>query len=363
MASSSSRIPLAESFKSESDAAPELHSEAPLIDRLKSQIDAVLSPLLSDVASCVLFDFPDHNNVGDSAIFLGELAYLRQRHNLNPSYICRADQIDVAHVSTRYKDAVILAHGGGNFGDLWTWHHDRREALLESFPGRRIIQLAQTIQFNSRAALKRTSEIIKRHGNFVLCVRDLRSYELAVKEFGCTVVACPDMAIWLGQLQRPRPATHELLLLLRKDHERAPGLEASVDTGNRTSIVRDWEMDDKPTRAARKLLALGDALVRPESPLTSGDELRNQYFKTLAKARFDRGLRLLSSGQYIITDRLHAYLLALLLDIPRSVIDNSYGKLSGFIDMWMREDSADTHSTLASVSDAVAVWKKAYCDA
>jgi pyruvyl transferase EpsO len=333
------------------------HSEGALIDRLKSQIDGVLAPLLSGYTSCVLFDFPDHNNVGDSAIFLGELKYLRLRHNIEPSYICRADQCDVKRIDTRYKDAVILAHGGGNFGDLWTWHHDRREALLENFPGRRIIQLPQTIQFESRAALQRTAEIIKRHGNFVLLVRDMRSYELAVKEFECTVIACPDMALWMGELKRPRTPTHELLLLLRKDHERAPGVESTVETGPRTSIVRDWEMDGKPMRAVRKLAALAEVIVRRKAAVNAGDELRNQYFKLLSERRFERGLRLLSSGEYIITDRLHAYILALLLDIPRGVIDNSYGKLSGFIDMWMQGDTVVPHATLASVRDAVSAWQ------
>jgi exopolysaccharide biosynthesis predicted pyruvyltransferase EpsI len=46
---------------------------------------------------------------------------------------------------------------------------------------------------------------------------------------------------------------------------------------------------------------------------------------------------LLSSGRVVITDRLHAHLLCLLAGIPHAVLDNSYGKLGGFLDRWTGE--------------------------
>jgi pyruvyl transferase EpsO len=39
----------------------------------------------------------------------------------------------------------------------------------------------------------------------------------------------------------------------------------------------------------------------------------------------------------VVTDRLHAHLLALLLGIPHVVLDNSYGKLHHFIAAWTHE--------------------------
>ena len=36
----------------------------------------------------------------------------------------------------------------------------------------------------------------------------------------------------------------------------------------------------------------------------------------------------------MVTDRLHAHILSLLLDIPHVVLDNSYGKVGGFVDAW-----------------------------
>jgi exopolysaccharide biosynthesis protein PssK len=36
----------------------------------------------------------------------------------------------------------------------------------------------------------------------------------------------------------------------------------------------------------------------------------------------------------VITDRLHAHILCLLMDIPHVVVDNSYGKVRSFVETW-----------------------------
>ena len=43
---------------------------------------------------------------------------------------------------------------------------------------------------------------------------------------------------------------------------------------------------------------------------------------------------MLSTGGLVVTDRLHAHILSLLLDIPHVLLDNSYGKVAGFADQW-----------------------------
>ena len=40
-------------------------------------------------------------------------------------------------------------------------------------------------------------------------------------------------------------------------------------------------------------------------------------------------------GQIVITDRLHAVIMASLLELPTVVIDNGIGKLSSYINTWM----------------------------
>jgi pyruvyl transferase EpsO len=69
-----------------------------------------------------------------------------------------------------------------------------------------------------------------------------------------------------------------------------------------------------------------------------------------ARARVLRGCGLLSSGRVVITDRLHAHILSLLLGIPHAVLDNSYGKLGRFLEAWT--GTAATVHRAASTGDA-----------
>ena len=43
---------------------------------------------------------------------------------------------------------------------------------------------------------------------------------------------------------------------------------------------------------------------------------------------------MLGEGRVVITDRLHAHILSLLLGIPNVILDNSYGKLHDFYHTW-----------------------------
>jgi pyruvyl transferase EpsO len=56
----------------------------------------------------------------------------------------------------------------------------------------------------------------------------------------------------------------------------------------------------------------------------------------VAADRLGRGCATLAEGRVVITDRLHAHILCLLLGIPSVIIDNSYGKLRNFYDTWTR---------------------------
>ncbi len=63
--------------------------------------------------------------------------------------------------------------------------------------------------------------------------------------------------------------------------------------------------------------------------------LREIAYREVARDRLDRGLSLLSRGRTVVTDRLHAHILATLLGILSNfVADNSYGKISEFAATW-----------------------------
>lgn len=323
-----------------------------LIASNKRRIDDVLRPLTSNLSSLVLLDFPNHENVGDSAIYLGEIAFFAHNLGNRPAIVGTWDNTEWRAIDASSVSDPIFLHGGGNFGDLWTDHQTFREDVLRRFPERRVIQLPQSIHYTDPSLIERTARAIEQHGNFVLLVRDERSYELARSHFRCEVHRCPDMAFYLGPLARPTDAAHPLLLLMRTDHEVNAGMVEDGGLIPPEAVRADWLNEPTNTRRRAKTAAMAAMLA---SLSFSEMALKERYYAALARARLNRGLRQLASADFVITDRLHAHILSVLLNIPHAVLDNSYGKVSGFMDLWTRDFSGARRAN--SLSAALHDWR------
>jgi pyruvyl transferase EpsO len=306
-------------------------------------------------APFALVDFPDHANVGDSAIWVGTTAYFRAHRGREPRYVSSIDSFSEAALRGSSPEGPLFVHGGGNFGDLWPRHQDFREHLLARFPDREIIQLPQSIHFDDPARAAGAAKAIARHGNFRLFVRDQPSYDFAAAHFDCEVALCPDMALFIGALDR-KPPEVDVLYLLRTDKERRDQ-EGRGGTGY-TSRVVDWLVENRVSMGVEHLRCMVREILRGPWDRFA---LRTAGYEAAAGMRVLRGCRLLSSGRVVITDRLHAHILSLLLGIPHAVLDNSYGKLGRFLEAWTgtaagvhRAASTDgaEHWAAGAVSDA-----------
>lgn len=295
---------------------------------LRTQVLETLRPFIARLDTYALIDFPNYPNVGDSAIYLGQLECLRALGAPRPRFICDFRTYDRAELARRIGPAgTILLTGGGSFGDLWPTAQDLREEIARAFPRNPIVQLPQTIHFEATGALQRARSALAGHSNFTLLVRDRRSLEIAGTEFRARAVLCPDVAFALGPLVRPRRPLHPAVWLLRTDKESAMASEVP-SPGPRV----DW-LDEPPTRLRALSYALTEAVRRPALRRLARPLLRGVY-EPLARQRLRRGLHTLAAGRVVVTDRLHGHILSLLLDIPHVVLDNSYGKLSSFVDTW-----------------------------
>lgn len=311
-------------------APPQSHLD--VIRRLQARIDEALGPLVPALQAkpYALLDFPDHGNVGDSAIWMGNIAWLDSRVKSAPALTCRCGTT-MEELKAAMPEGVILLHGGGNFGDIWPAHQDFREAVLAAFPGRPVVQLPQSIHYKDEAAITRTAEAIRRHGAFTLLVRDQPSYDLATSRFDCTVKLCPDMAFALGELPRSRAAEVDLLLALREDIEARP-IAALPDPLPAGWLRSDWPADD-PELHATALRQTRIATLLTLDRRKWGREARKlAFFNRLAARRMQAGLDQLSGARFVITDRLHVHILSTLLGLPHVFLDNSYGKIRRFSD-------------------------------
>lgn len=272
-----------------------------------------------------LLDFPNHPNVGDSAIWCGEARWLRDNGNVR-RYICDVDSYSPDALRTCCSTGPILLHGGGNFGDLWPRYQRLRERVIREFPDRPVIQLPQTIHFADPAALAASARIFNAHPDFTLLVRDTRSLHIAASTFSGRVALCPDMAFCLT-LRRSAKPTHDEVSLKRTDQESSGTTWAAAETN---ALVLDWLDEPRGIRHTGSKLFTKAMLRYPNRLAPAVPYLAD----SLARWRLARGVRLLSRGRHVLTDRLHAHILCVLLGIPHRVIDNSYGKLSAFIDTW-----------------------------
>lgn len=300
-------------------------SHLDVITRLQGLIDAALAPSLPALraAPYALLDVPDHGNVGDSAIWAGEIAWLAKNVGTPAAHVCdHRDPMD--EVNAAIGGHVLLLHGGGNFGDIWPGNHGFREAIISTHPQSTVIQFPQSLHFGDPAALQKTAAKLAPARNLRLLVRDHESFDLATTHFDCDVTLSPDMAFALGPLDKIGPRDLDVLLLLRTDKE-GTGLKA--ETWPAGWEQADWLEDDpdlyRDVLRETRLSALRHLNL-------SRRARRNHYYNLLAERRVTRGVKQLSRARFVITDRLHVHILSTLLGLPHCFLDNHYGKISRF---------------------------------
>jgi len=304
--------------------------------QLRSVADEALASLAEAVpfgSVCALLDHPDHPNVGDSAIWLGEREFARAR-KLKIAYSCSIKTFDEAALRRAMPKGILLIHGGGNFGTLWPHHQKFRETILERLRDYTIVQLPQSIRYENEAAIRRTAQLIANHPSFTLYVRDEPSLRFAIEHLHARALLCPDSALLLeGKLTRKTPDV-DCLVLARTDKERAfDGIEQAFEDLGMTVACADW-LDEPYTRLHGVRDRFARASRRAWSSTAFFQFAMLQVWDRLAWQRTQRGCDLLSRGRIVVTDRLHAHILSTLLGIPNIVLDNNYGKLSNFIAAW-----------------------------
>jgi len=303
-------------------------SAGSLIARLQQRIDEAVRFDIPMSRTYSLLDFPDYSNVGDTLIWLGANKFLRDKFGCGPSYTATARGFDPDALRELAPEGPIFLSGGGNFGDLWPHFQAFRLSVLRNFPDRQVIQLPQTIHFESTEGAVATQQAISEHSNFLLLVRDKPSQDFAQDVMGCDAILCPDMAFALGPLTPTREATHDIAVMLRTDKEGNGNLLNFQAPATMSVTSFDWIHNEQLPFSARFF-----GRTHRHTGWPSSKWLQERR----AKFRLSRGIALLSQGRTLLTDRLHGHILAILLGMPNAVLDNSYGKLRNFHLMWTKD--------------------------
>ncbi len=295
---------------------------------LSSALDVIVPLLKGDL---IYLDYPVHSNVGDLLIWHGAKVFFKKHKK---DFI---GQYSIDNVGKRAErqiemSSTICLHGGGNFGDLWARHQKFRERIIQKYLNKRIIILPQSVHFSDVRELDKACEIIKKHPDIHVFLRDKNSFGLLEERGVPNIALCPDMAhaLW-GTLSAGEPITSSPLYLLRRDKEESflPPEVASL----RSQSV-DWY--DIMTGRTLCALVFGMLVNRMDGWVNNILPAYTVWDNT-SKILIDHANNILVPHETIITNRLHAMILAALFERKAVVYDNSYGKISSYADLWMKD--------------------------
>lgn len=302
-----------------------------LLSESQSSLGKVIGDSVGEgTAEVAVLDFPRHNNAGDTLIWSGEIAQLG-RLGLGVSYVADIGRYDQRALEIRLPDGPILLHGGGNFGDLWPQFQDERELVVRRNPNRRIVCLPQSIRFESLTRARLANSVLASHGGVIVLARDQLSLRRAQEQLpDVDVRYCFDAALGNTPMQAIDPPSIDVFVVQRIDQESAGKIRGFEKFDHK---IGDWGLRGG-ARAAwaanRAPLALYKRLPQALRPTLQG--LVDGRYAQFVNLNLESARRLVSTGKVLVTDRLHAHVLACLLGIPNVVVDNSYGKIKPIFD-------------------------------
>jgi len=298
-----------------------------IVAKLKAKISSQLTPFID--ANYWLMEIPHYDNVGDTLIWQGEMDFL---HTL-PFNCKRMRALDSQTQWKIEEKDLILFQGGGNFGDLWSKHHDFKMKIMKEHPNNRFIFFPQTVFFEKKENLERCASFMADF-NAVICARDNVSYGVLKENFKNQILLVPDMAFYMNMPRwTRRPFCMKKPLLLKRQDKELKDTEFLREIQSIPNIdISDW------TPMVGK--SYYDRLIRRmTAKMHRTGRLYDVYMYYIYRPYLIRsGVAQILSHTDIYTTRLHACILSILLNKDRiSFLDNSYGKNRSFYDTWLKD--------------------------
>eukprot|EP00834_Sanchytrium_tribonematis_P003644 NODE_148_length_15570_cov_0.950100.p2 type:complete len:687 gc:universal NODE_148_length_15570_cov_0.950100:14922-12862(-) len=296
--------------------APRILRRFQCLNKIQEAYLDTFKKVLPKHTSAFLMDAPDHENLGDSFIWLGEeIAMAKLGINLKS---CTTSKCRKVLKNKEINNEVILMHGGGNWGDLYRWSPELRNSVVKKYPDNKIVFMPQSVFYANDTFIENDQHIYAAHNDLHLMVRSTRSKDIlddvfSDNEFRYLV---PDSAFMIGHQEPLCKPTKDVLFLKRTDPESILGDEymklfKTLFKDVSYDII-DWEQYPE--------------LEQVNNPFYNGlpeNEARLPLF------RLQIANRLFCGYKVVLTDRLHASVMAMLMDKPVVCLENNYGKIFG----------------------------------
>lgn len=258
----------------------------------------------------ILMNTPDHDNLGDHLLTMGTMNFIKDKF----------PQIELIEITGRQWDTcrediipkitekdIIGIVGGGFMGDLWPGQDTRVKQILDDFKDNKSIFFPQTFFYidNEKSILKDDVDFYNKRSNILYIHREKKSYEF----FSENVVknsffnqCFPDMALYLEQNVYDTKRKN-VLFCMRMDKE-------SVNEDSRQYLLDLCKTIGKEVELIDTVL--DRSVIRSERLM-----------------EVDKILKKVSSSELLITDRLHAMIMAVITGTPCIALNNLSGKVKG----------------------------------
>lgn len=292
---------------------------------LRERIDDTVQELIPEGADCAVLGVPDYPNVGDSMIYLGQIAALARR-GCQIRYVASDLSFSRRELAAAVPEGILLLQGGGNFGDLWPNLQEFRERVVQSAIGRRIVMFPQTVHLRDTSHMSEIMRIFEKHGDCYMLARDEATFDL-LSAFDVEVRLCPDMAFAIDALPFIGSPSFQTVVMARTDKE--------VAATDRPVDAVDW---NEKAVADYLLIQAGATANVPPGGARPRPALAEAAYRLHAIRRVVRGVTLLSRGEVLVADRLHAHVLAYLMGQPSVIVEDRTGKIVRVVKRWLPRD-------------------------
>ncbi|MCH5186971.1 MAG: glycosyltransferase [Oscillospiraceae bacterium] len=269
-----------------------------------------------------LIGTPRHGNLGDHLIAESEMQF----------YAKYIPEMTVIECSMRFsraflpyikkhirKDDIIAISGGGWLGTEWRIHEDFVRKIISEFPNNRIVIMPQTAFYkNDIGYLELGIKIYKAHKDLYFCARESNTFKLITDNGFCMnsdqALLVPDMALLTESrysMTEKCSRSGNVGFCFRDD------VEVSITKETRDTIINFIEKN-------------GFSWVSVDTILHKGIGNKERSIALSNK------LNEIASLQLLITDRLHAMVMAALTGTPCIAFDNSTHKVEGVYN-WIKE--------------------------
>lgn len=290
--------------------------------KLKKQL---LKISISKNKNMILLGTPTYNNLGDHLIALAEKQFL----------LMHFSEYDIIEIPTQFyisnrcwikdnlsKYVPICIMGGGWMGDVWVDDEYRMQNMIEDFSDHSITVLPQTVHystFDNNRVLDDAVRIYNKCRDIKFCFRDVKSYEFAINHFGVdknNIYLFPDMALFFySHISRKIDNVKKINVCLRTDRE-------AVCSNDVLRNIRCY------AKQKNIKIQYSSTVVKRGIPIWMREHAIKKILNSFCMA------------DLVVTDRLHAMIMALICGRKCIAFDNLTHKVSGVYELWLKNSNS-----------------------